>query len=331
MRNNIRKIVNVLLGKTTETDSEESADNPKPLTNQELEDKVFEVYKARFKEESTRHSMVYPSCFRIYLHPSDFRARQDAFNIISRDLQIEFCAYNRAEMNKYKNNRPNSPDWLFQFIEFEKDTIVGDIDNIKMGEIYTISTLYSQNFLKSKDNISNEKNVVMTKQPKNSTNPQQLNNVNIRAFLGMDMLDGNRFKIKINENYEEVNSTPKSEDRTQIYESEALAYLICDKNFISGEQRGNKYNITTNYIYISGKNDTRTGAQYAKVDYSLPDSVVQIKHENGKFYLAAYGKVRLNQMLIPESKGAPDWVELSDKSKMLINDEVSIEFTKTKN
>jgi hypothetical protein len=147
----------------------------------------------------------------------------------------------------------------------------------------------------------------------------------------MEMLDGNRFKLDINKNYEDIASVPKSEDRTQVYDIDALAYLLCDKNFISGTKTGNKYNIMTNYIYISGKSDDRIGKEYVKVNYPLPDSIVQIKHDNGKFLLAAFGKVRLNGGLVKESKGGDlYWEELSNHSKLLINGEVDIEFQRTK-
>ena len=322
------KIKAILSGKIEENDTEEPLLS-KPLTNQDLANKVFEVYKKRFKEETVDQEMLFPTCFRIYLHSTDFKARKEAFAVVSRAMANKFNAFNRTEMHKYKENTPKSPIWLFQFVEFKDDTIVNEIDNIKMGEVYTISTLYSQNFSKDKDNISNESGVTMTKVPKNSKNPKNMYNINQDAFLSMEMLDGNRFTIDINRNYEDVTSVPRSEDRTQVYEMDALAYLICDKNFVSGAKTGNKYNIMTNYIYVSGKNDARTGKEYAKVNYSLPDSIVQIKHDNGKFLLAAFGKVRLNQMLVPESKGGNiQWIELSDNSKMLINDEVSIKFEK---
>jgi hypothetical protein len=314
-----------------EDNSEETKNGQKPLTNQDLVNKVFEVYKNRFKEETVEQEMLFPTCFRIYLHSVDFKARKEAFAVVSRAMANKFNAFNRTEMHKYKENTPKSSLWLFQFIEFKDDTIVNDIESIKTGEVYTISTLFSQNFSKNKDNISNEKGITMTKVPKNSTNPKEMYNFNTDAFLSMEMLDGNRFKLDINKNYEDVTSVPKSEDRTQVYDIDALAYLLCDKNFVSGTKTGNKYNIMTNYIYISGKNDVRTGNEYVKVNYPLPDSIVQIKHDNGKFFLAAFGKVRLNGGLVKESKGGNlYWEELIDNSKILINGEVNIEFKRTK-
>jgi hypothetical protein len=321
----------ILKGEMPDEDSEETKNGQKPLTNQDLVDKVFEVYKSRFKEETVEQEMLFPTCFRIYLHSTDFEARKEAFAVVSRAMANKFNAFNRAEMHKYKENTPKSSIWLFQFIEFKDGTIVNDIDGVQMGEVYTISTLFSQNFSKDKDNISNEKGVTMTKVPKNSTNPKEMYNFNADAFLSMEMLDGNRYEIGINKNYEYVTSVPKSEDKTQVYDIDALAYLLCDKNFISGAKTGNKYNIMTNYIYISGKNDARTGKEYVKVNYPLSDSIVQIKHDNGKFLLAAFGKVRLNGGLVKESKGGDlYWEELGDNSKILINGEVDIEFQRAK-
>jgi len=329
MNNLFRKFKEILSGEIGETEDESAL--PKPLTNQDLVNKVFEVYKKRFKEETVEQEMLFPTCFRIYLHSTDFQARKEAFAVVSRAMANKFNAFNRAEMQKYKENTPKSPVWLFQFIEFKDDTIVSDIDSMDPGEVYTLSTLFSRNFSKNNENIGNESGVTMTKVPKNSNDPKEMYNFNTDAFLSMEMFDGNRFMIDISRNYEDVTSVPKSEDRTQVSETDVLAYLLCDKNFVSGTKAGNKFNITANYTHISGKNDARTGKEYAKVNYSLPDSVVQIKHNNGRFVLAAFGKVRLNQMLVPESKGGNiQWVDLSDYSRMLINGEVSVEFRKQK-
>jgi len=332
MNDFLKKLKNALIGDSTEL-LNEGESNQKLITNQELENQIFTHYKMRFKEESTKQTILYPTCFRVYLHPKDFTARKTAFNVIARDLANELNAFNRTKTSEYKNHKPHAAYWLFQFIEFNDTTIVEDCNSVNSGEPLILSTLYSQDFSKNKDNIRSEGNVVMTKQPQNSTNQEVQLNINMDAFLGMDMLDRNRFKIKITENYDEIIGTPRSEDKVQIYENEdVIAILICDKNFISGSKSGNKYNITNGYVEISGKNDSRKGSQYIKIDSdSLPDSIVHIKHENGKFLLAAFGKVRLNQMLVQRSAGGDlCWEELSDNSKMLINDEVSIEFKKIK-
>jgi len=309
---------------------DESANNgEKPITNQQLINIVVDVYKKRFKEETIDDTMVFPTCFRIYLHSLDFSARQAAFNLLARSMANKFNAYNRSEMHKYKYNKPHAKHWLFQFIEFKEGALVEDVDSVKMGDVHIISTLYSQDFSKNRDNIGNEKGITVTKTTKNSTNPQQGIDINLNAFLGMDMLDGNRFRIRINENYEEITTIPRSEEEPES--SDTLAYLICDKNFVAGAKIGNKYIINTNTIDVSGKDDTRTSLNIAKVNYPLPNPILQIKNENSKFLLAAFGKVRLNQKLVPQSKGGDlYWVELSDNSKMLLNDEVSIEFKRVK-
>jgi hypothetical protein len=330
--NNFFKKIKIALPKilkgemSDEGDSEEMEERQKPFDNTVLVNKVFEVYKKRFKEETVEQEMLFPTCFRIYLHSDDFKARKDAFPVVARAMANKFNEFNRSEMHKYRENTPKSPIWLFQFIEFQDGIIVNDIERIERGDVYTISTLFSQNFSKNKDNISNERGVAMTKIPKKSTNPKDMYNFNVDAFLSMEMLDDNKFWFDIKNNYEYITSTPNG-NQTQVYDIGALAYLLCDKNFVSGT----KYNIMTNYIYISGKDDSRAGNEYAKVNYPLPDSIVQIKHDSGKFFLAAFGKVRLNGSLVKESKGGGlYWEELYNNSKILINGEVDIEFKRTK-
>jgi len=276
--------------------------------------------------------MLYPTCFRIYLHPTDFNGRKDAFNVIARNLADDFNEFNRAKLHEYQDNKPHATHWLFQFVKLSEDSAIGDADCVEMGDVYIISTLYSQDFSKGENNVNigEVRGVTLTKQNKRSANPQQRNNVNEKAFFDVDMLDANRYRINITEGYGRVTITPNSDaqTQTQLPEGEILAHLVCDKNFISGNKAGNKYNITTSQVEISGKNDTRSGAQWIKVDSdTLPDSIVHIKYENNKFWLAVFGKVRLNGMLVKESKGGDlHWELLSDKARMMINDEVAIEF-----
>jgi len=340
MLSSIKKLINILFGKEDSGGDVVNGGNggglkvetPKPLTNQEVIDKVFEIYKSQLKADSTRRTMLYPTFFRIYLHTFDFSAVQSYFDAIAKDLASDFNEFNRGEMHNFTNNKPSAKFWQFQFIEILEKVTVEGLTNTESGNVYTVSSRYSQVVEKNTgdvNNVGNETSITMTVTPKNSVIHQKLNNINIDAILGMEILENNKFTIPIHENYEDVAIKPKEEKpQPPPVHSEALAYLICDKNFISGTQRGNKYNMTTNILYISGKNDTRVGAQFAKVDHPLPDNILQIKHENGRFFLAAFSRVRLNQALVTESTGNDlKWDELSNKSKILVSDgAVSLEF-----
>jgi len=297
--------------------------------NQMLVDKVFADYKKRFKEESMTNTMVFPTCFRIFLHPEDFKDREsEAFRAMSREMANEFCIFNRKKMQYYKYNQTDSKFWLFQFAEFKEGLLVGDAKGVKKGELLIDSSLRSEDFSENNDNISNEKGRKLTKVTKGKKNPQEIRNVNYEAFRDIKQLRDNRFLIKINKNYEDI----PDEDRSQIRNNEIIATLVCDKKFISGSQIFSQYKITDNFVVISGKNDERKGSVFIKIDSnSLPNDIVHIKCENNKFQLAAFGKVRLNGMLVRESKGGDvQWEPLSDISTMLIEDKVSIEFKRIK-
>jgi hypothetical protein len=334
-------IPKILKGEMAEEgDSEKLRNHQKTLTPQELENQIFRHYKARFGEESTFNeetqtgSMVYPVSFCIYLHPADFQKLEQRFRFAVKNTVNAFCAFNRKKTISYPDHIPHSPYWTIQFVPFIANSVVEkagkNYDIVEEGIPLIISDLFSRKF--TKDNIQQGDTVVATKHTRDLFSLQKVNlAINQDAFRNIkNPTDKDTFVLEINSDYSKLTTIPKSEDRTQVSEIDTLAYLLCDKDFIGSTNTGKQYNIVTNYIYISGKNDARTGIEYAKIDYPLPPSIVQIKYDNDNFLLAAFGKVRLNGALVTESKGAPDWVKLSDNSKILINGEVDIKFKRTK-
>ena len=334
MNEYLKKVKNILIGEKIDA----RGDAEKPLTPQDFENQIFAHYKNRlddestFNEETNTGSMVYPVSFCIYLHPADYASLEQRFRFTVKNVVNAFCVYNRKQLVHYPDHIPHSPYWTIQFVPFAKDTIVEtagkNYNVVEAGAPLIISDLFSRKF--TKDNIRQGGSVIATKRSHDLFSLKKVNlAVNEDAFRHIDNpKDKDTFVVKINPGYADLTAIPKSEDNTDVYEDQALAKLICDKEFISQSgKRGRECLMVSNQLYISGKNDERKGVQYAKVNYPLPDSIVHIKYENNDFLLAAFGKVRLNQSLLPESKGGDlEWVKLSDNSTILINGEVSIDF-----
>ena len=343
MNGYFNKVIDILKGQGTAEPKTTVGGKPeKPITPQEFEDQIFTHYEARFDEESTYNkktktgSMAFPVSFCIYLHPTDYKNLEQGFRFRVKNIVNAFCTYNREQAARYPPHAPHSQYWTIQFVSFAKDSIVEkagrSYEMVEVGAPLIVSDLFSRKF--TKDNIAQGSNVRATKRDKNLFSLQNVNlAINEEAFKNIENpSDKDTFIVRINRDYSELTDIPKSEDRMEAFEDQALAKLICDKEFIGlSGKNGRECLMVSHFIHISGKNDSRTGVQYAKIDYSLPNDIVQIKYENNDFLLAAFGKVRLNQMLVPESAGGNlKWVKLSDNSKMLINDEVSIEFRRTK-
>jgi len=66
MNDFFKKFKDILVGKSTETDTGESEGCQKPITRQELVNQVLEHYKMRFDEESTNKIMAFPTSFCVF-------------------------------------------------------------------------------------------------------------------------------------------------------------------------------------------------------------------------------------------------------------------------
>jgi hypothetical protein len=321
----IKKINELLLNVSLADDSNrQGVTTNKYLSNRDIISSIFKLYLASFEEESTQSTMLYHTCFLVYLHSSDFQKRKDSFNILARDLAIEFNAYNRKRKQEFRFTEPHAKYWMFQFIELKEGITIEGLTKHEAGEIFVISTLYTHNSSQDNTNIGSNNNIKLTKHLKDS-NPIQLNNINYNAFLDVDMLPSNQFKININSQFKNTKEIPLCDDQTA---NSSGYYLQCSHDFIDDTHKGDKYIITTNYLFISGREDKRKGYEYAKINADLPNSIVQIKQQNNTFFLAAFGKVRLNGALVQESLGNPNWFRINNGSNFLINDIISIDFCK---
>ena len=300
------------IGKPTEQHGKAVVTASKPITRQELVDQVFDHYQERFKEETTDESMAFPTSFYIYLHSQDYNAQKQGFRLTAQDVVKKFNKFNRNEKTKYPDHIPHAKHWSFQFVKFDEDSVIEKIETVKMGEPQVLSTLFSTDFSATQSSGSAITGIKMTKRPLNSTQSEKID-VNPDAFLTMEMHGEDKISFDIDKNYQE----------TQIVGSQPFATLN-DGNY--------NYPITTGYVEISGKSDTRSGVQYIKINNdALPKGIIHIRHENDKFQLAAFGKVRLDERLVPVSSGAPNWVDLPNNSKMLIeltDRNVSLQFKK---
>jgi len=309
-----------------EADSGESKKTPAPIKRKELVKQIFEHYKMRFDEETTDRIMAFPTAFFIYLHPKDYAGQKQGFSLTVKNIVMEFNDFNLMKKEEYPDHIPHSNSWLFQFVKFDDGTIVDGVEPVQICEPQIVSTLYPKDF--SKDNIGNEINVVATKRTKMSTSPVEIIDINIKAFLGMDMLDNDQFRVRLDGTYGKDVVVIRGTDNPWPDETGVLASLTCDKGFIGRYgKRGNKYNMTSDFIEISGSESARSGDFVVKIDSPLlQDQHLQIKHENGRFFIAAFGKVRLNEVSVSQSYGDPNWVPLSDNSRMMISGEIPMKF-----
>jgi hypothetical protein len=287
------------------------------LTRQELLDHIFEHFKYRFKEETTDESMLFPTSFCVNLHPDDYRKRDQGFGSTVKDAANKFHKFLRDRLGEYPDYRPHAQYWSFQFSSCSQEA-TGDVmaGQVKIGEPIIATDIFSLDF----SNISAGKNIVATIKPKNSNVVKT--NVTDDFLKGLNPLGKDWFHIDFDKTFKNVTSEPFS--HSEMMEKRKIAELHYTVN-----RQPLIFSMVTETVQISGRNDQRKGAQFLRLDdENLKDGHVQIKFfaDEKRFRLAAYGKARLNEKLVPVSRNEPQWVDLPDNATIFIDDSETVKF-----
>ncbi|MDR1810498.1 MAG: hypothetical protein LBR34_08900 [Prevotella sp.] len=298
---------------------------------QEFIDKIVEHFKAEFRKKSTRRDILYPTSFLIYLNPNDYNRQKQDFQFTVKNAVEEFYGYINSRI-KSDNYTPHANYWLFQFCSFTGSSIENkgeEITDVPQGEVYIISDTFPVDFSKTNVGVGNVKGTLHAKDSAKAMA------INPALFRVIEQLGKDKWKIDWKDDDRrnaKVSTDPVSyEDKNRNIEGEAYAVLTCDEKFIGRDgAKGKEYYMVDRLIDLSGKDDTRTGSQIAKIDSSnVLISHVQIKYipETQRFQLAAFGEIRLNERNVELSSGGNIvWKDLSNNSNILINNEIGIKF-----
>jgi hypothetical protein len=321
MANNIfKKIIDGLLPKDDSPIGGKGAKSD-TFTNAKLVNELVECFDYELENRSVRNRMLYPMSFNILLHPDDYAAREEDLRFVLPEVVSAFYDEIKKYQSKYANYTPAAKYWFFrispcatEYALNEKDTIL-----VEKGVPFIMARLLTQET--PTGNTATQTNVRVTVKPKNSDVYSTVN-INMAAMTGIDELSKGVFKIKFDlEKRNAILLTPEEEQNAVF--ADRLATLT----YSEGNQNKSFYMID-NLIYISGKNDTRTGSHILKLENNeIENGHVQIKKEGNLFKLAAFGKVRKNSTLVPPSVGGNiEWVNLPHNSEIFINDSVNIKF-----
>lgn len=301
------------------------------LTNSGLMKELEELFTNGLKNESLGERMLYPMSFHVLMHPNDYNKKKQAFPFILPEIIKAFYKIIDEYKEEYPNYEPVSKKWVFQFTPCYQsnsfDTGDGDIIMIEEGTVKPTAILYNQDIDRT-GKVSVDQNIMVSVKSDNS-NVIKTTNINIKALAGVDILDEGLYTCKFD---------MKLPTKTDVIK-EAIDTSDNQLNPISTKKELAKLSYTYNgqtitYImddsplYISGKNDMRTFLPIFRMEYSdLENGHVSIKHENGEFFLCAFGKTRLNGRNIELSEGANmRWVPLANNSNILMNDVIQANF-----
>ena len=315
----------------------ESTPNPRLITNELLLNELANVFATRLKEESVRQRMLFPMCFNVLMHKDDYYNRKDALAMVLPEVVAEFYSIIKKNLSRYPNFIPPAKNWYFQFSPCQIDSITledGSVLKIEKGHLTTTARLFTTEEADN-DVVNIESNTRVSVKCQNS-DVIGAANINWEALVGVDMLSEGVFKYKFDKKLgdEPVSqpmplsptpvpapvpapvSAPKKEYAKLMYDYEGacLTYMMRDTQvLISGETEAKQRSV----FYV--KNEA----------ISTPHTAVKYSEETGKFQIAAFDKVRLNgRSMNISTPDNPEWRDLPNKSKIFMNDVLTVRFEK---
>lgn len=311
----------------------ESTPNPRLITNELLLNELANVFATRLKEESVRQRMLFPMCFNVLMHKDDYYNRKDALAMVLPEVVAEFYSIIKKNLSRYPNFIPPAKNWYFQFSPCQIDSITledGSVLKIEKGHLTTTARLFTTEEADN-DVVNIESNTRVSVKCQNS-DVIGAANINWEALVGVDMLSEGVFKYKFDKKLgDEPVSQPMPLSPTPVpgpvsslkkeyaklmydYEGACLTYMMRDTQvLISGETTEKQRSV----FYV--KNET----------VSNPHVAVKYSEETGKFLIAAFDKVRLNgRSMNISTPDNPEWRDLPNKSKIFMNDVLTVRFEK---
>ena len=311
--------------------SSSQQDSTFDMTNRKLMSDLVDLFERGIQKESVGERMLYPMSFYVLMHKDDYEDRKKALPILVPEIIKAFYKVIQDNRVVYPNCDPVSKKWVFQFSPCQFDSSIETEDKdeftVKKGNIVSSADLYNDSIDTFQDMLV-ERNIKVSIKCNNS-NVIKTANLNLKAIAGVDILGEGFFTYKFDDkivNPLEKDPVSISFPEPEIIEGDqplaTISYVYNSKTYT--------YTMRVSPLYVSSKKDKRTTSNILRVEGAdIENGHVQIKYENGKFFICTFGDTRLNEKKLEVSDpNNIKWKELSNKSDILMNGEFQIRFQK---
>lgn len=295
------------------------------LTNQKIMDELVSHFKIKLKEECFGDRMVYHMAYTIIMDASDYADRMAVLGSIVEETVSKFYEHIRDKRSAYSKYAPLSNYWYFQFVPCEAGAEVEGMNGISIakGSMCIISRHYppsSDDELIGFDgpDVDVSQNVQVSVSVSNSNVVSNVY-VNREVLKNIDNLGGGVFRMRFDMSLQGDNKVISNDDSDVIA---MVSYSTGHNNL--------RFKMKDNLIHISGSGDDRKSRSVFVINNDkIITSHVQIRKEDGKFQIAAFAPIKLNQRKIDVSKSDdPKWTDLVNNSKIFFEDAMlSVIFT----
>ena len=320
------------------------------ITSQGLMDKISAVFEDYIDRESVGKRMIYPMSFNVLMHRNDYNSRKETLFLVLPEIVANFYRIIRRRSTQFPEFTNAANYWFFQFSPTLIDSLPldnGDVLQIEQGNPAIAASLFSKDESENgASNVSVENNVNVSICCLNS-NVQGTANLNIKTLVGVDMLAEGVFKFKFDPKMladittivptrpdvfanTVVPTKPESTMNTTVpngVETPGYATLTYQK-----DGKTYRYTMKDQQVVISGSSETNKVRSVFKVEsdrVGVGHVIVRYLASDNKFQMAANGPVHLNGRTVKiSSSGELEWHDLSNRSRIFINDALTVHFEK---
>ena len=292
------------------------------LTNTKIRNLIALHFIKSIKQKSIvgnndTNFLSYDTMYTIYLPQAIYqKTRKELIMVVQATTkELEYILKTKVDSKRFPNyNLPHSPYWQFLFQPVPQGSKIPGSDNVLEDNSILIE---SETFPEGRDkNTKDQGNQVKVSiRSKRSTGMNETY-FNKEAFVGVNPVSEGEFVVPFGK------SSFKS-GSLQNKQSALLTLSISNASFLVDGERCNMYRMTTNEIYIGGKNanDIYNGVRVLRIaDSHIMNPQLHIIYVKGNISIEAKGEVTCRNRKI-DSAG----LVVSKGSTILINKTIQVE------
>ena len=292
-----------------------------PVTNNYILKELTDCFDNSCKRESVGKTLLFNMHYLIILHPEVYEERLPSLPVIVKEALKTFYHKLKSYKKNYEELSPVSFHWHFRFAP------ATDFNQEKISEedVRVIGMLTG---LKPAGGAGTDRhNTAKVTMKSKATNVFDKMDLNLDVLRHIHFAENGTFTIKFNPELSVTNATTFKPTRSMESGLARIEYFMADKN------KDAEYLMKDTEIVIARKEPENIGySNYLLIEsafVSNPHARIRWNESQGKFQIASFSnnETRVNETVIAKSEADnPRWFDLEDKSQVLLNGMVTLQF-----
>lgn len=292
-----------------------------PVTNNYILKELLDCFDNSCKRESVGKSLLFNMHYLIILHPEVYEERLPSLPVIVKEALKAFYQKLKTCKKNYDDLSPVSFHWQFRFApgtDFNQERI--SVEDVRIIGMLT--------GLKPAGSAGGDRhNTARVTMKSKATNVFDKMDINLEVLRHIHFAENGTFTVKFNHDLSITGNTVLKHPRNVESGFAKIEYFMADKN------KDASYLMKDTEIVIARKEPENLGySNYLLIEsafVSNPHARIRFNESQNKFQIASFSnnETRVNETVIAKSDADnPRWFDLDDKSQVLLNGMVTLQF-----